>query len=214
MSQDSGNTSLLVEQLRLGDPHALVNLFDHYRPRLRRMVQLRLDPRLRGRLDASDVLQEAFLDLARDLPAYLADPKLDAMLWLRLHVGRRLVGLHRHHLGTRMRDAALEVSIFHHALPEASSVALARMLMGSLTSPSQALYRAERLARVQEAVSRLNPVDREVLALRHFEQLSREETATVLGLTPNAASKRYFRALQRLKALLDGMPGGSGDPEK
>lgn len=208
MSHETANTSTLIRQLSSGAPTALADLFDHFRSRLRRMVQLRLDPRLRGRLDASDVLQEAFLDVARDLPSYLADPRLDPLLWLRLHVGRRLVGLHRHHLGTRMRDAAMEVSIFRQALPEASSVALAKMLLGRLTSPSQALLRAERLARVREAVNGLDPVDREVIALRHFEQLDRMDTATVLGLTPDAASKRYFRALQRLKSSLSSMPGG------
>ena len=95
-----------------------------------------------ARLDASDVVQEAFLDVAGDLDAYLADPKLPPLLWLRLHVGRRLTTLHRQHLGTRMRDAGREISIYHGALPEASSAALASMLLGRHTSPTQAAQRA------------------------------------------------------------------------
>src|SRR5271165_3619100 len=95
----------LIHRLRVGDRRALAVLFDRYRDRLRRMVELRIDPRLRARLDASDVLQEAYLELAGDLDAYRADPQLQPLLWMRLHVGRRLTTLHRRHLGTHMRDA-------------------------------------------------------------------------------------------------------------
>jgi RNA polymerase sigma-70 factor (ECF subfamily) len=195
--------------LRAGGQAALAALFDQSRGRLARMVALRMDPRLRSRLDIGDVLQEAYLEVARDLEAYLADPKFPPWLWLRLHVGRRLATLHRQHLGTRMRDAAREVSLYQGALPEASSAALASMLLGRLTSPTQAAQRAERVLRVQDALNTLDPIDREVLALRHFEQLGRSETAAVLGIAPEACAKRYFRALKRLKEVLAAMPGGS-----
>jgi RNA polymerase sigma-70 factor, ECF subfamily len=186
----------------------LATLFDQHRDRLRRMVELRMDPRLRGRLDASDVVQEAFVDVARDLPAYLANPSLPVLLWMRLHVGRRMTTLHRQHLGTQMRDAGREISLFQGALPEASSAALASMLLGRHTSPTEAAQRAERLIRVQEALNSLDAIDREVLALRHFEQLSRLEAAQVLGITQEAGAKRYFRALKRLKDALATLPGG------
>jgi RNA polymerase sigma-70 factor (ECF subfamily) len=172
------------------------------------MVELRMDPRLRTRLDASDVLQEAYLDLAGDLEAYRADPKLGPLLWMRLHVGRRLGMLHRRHLGAQLRDAGLEISLYREALPQASSAALASMLLGQHTSPTQAAQRAERMLRIQEALNTLDPIDREVLALKHFEELSRSETAEVLGISPEAAAKRYFRALKRLKEVLASMPGG------
>jgi RNA polymerase sigma-70 factor (ECF subfamily) len=197
-----------IGSLRGGDPQALAALFDRYRHRLRRMVELRLDPRLRARLDASDVVQEAFIDIARDLAAYLADPKLSPLLWLRLHVGRRLTTLHRQHLGTRMRDVGLEVSLYQGALPEASSAALASMMLGRHTSPTQAARRAERMVRVQEALNSLDPTDREILALRHFEELGRAEAAQVLGISQDAGAKRYFRALKRLKDVLSALPGG------
>jgi RNA polymerase sigma-70 factor, ECF subfamily len=203
-----GDATDPIDRLRGGDRRALAALFDKHRDRLRRMVELRIDARVRGRLDPSDVLQEAFLDVSRDLDAYLAEPKLPPLLWLRLHVGRRLTTLHRRHLGTRMRDAGLEISLYQDALPEASSAALASMLLGRHTSPTQAAQRAERLLRVQEALNSLDPIDREVLALRHFEQLGRSETAQVLGITQEAGAKRYFRALKRLKDALATLPGG------
>jgi RNA polymerase sigma-70 factor, ECF subfamily len=198
-----------INRLRGGDQGALAELFARHRDQLRRMVELRLDSRLQARLDPSDVLQEAFLDVNHDLEAYLADPKLPPLLWLRLHVGRRLTTLHRQHLGTKMRDAGLEISLYHGALPEASSAALASMLLGRITSPTQAAVRAERLLRVQEALNSLDPIDREVLALRHFEQLGRAEAAQVLEISQEAGAKRYFRALKRLKDALASLPGGS-----
>jgi RNA polymerase sigma-70 factor (ECF subfamily) len=204
MDRTPDDATDLIERLRAGDRRALAELFDRHRERLRRMVELPMDPRLRTRLDASDVLQEAYLDVDHDLGPYLADPKLPPLLWLRLHVGRRLTTLHRQHLGTRMRDAGLEVPLYRDALP----ATLASMLLGKQTSPSQAAQRAERLLRVQEALNSLDPIDREVLALRHFEQLGRSETAQVLGITQEAGAKRYFRALKRLKDVLATLPGG------
>jgi RNA polymerase sigma-70 factor, ECF subfamily len=200
-----------IEQLR-HDRQALAPLFDQHRDRLRRMVELRLDPRLRGRLDASDIVQEAFLDIAGDLDAYLAEPKLPLLLWLRLHIGRRLAKLHREHLGTLIKDAGREISLYQGALPQTSSAALASMLLGRHAAPTEAAQRAERLLRVQEALNSLDPVDREVLALRHFEQLNRAEVAAVLGLSQDAGAKRYFRALKRLKDVLATMAGGSEGP--
>jgi RNA polymerase sigma-70 factor (ECF subfamily) len=208
MDQTPDDVTHLINRLRAGDREALAELFHGYRERLRRMVELRMDARLRTRLDASDVLQEAYLDLARDLDAYRADPKLQPLLWMRLHVGRRLTMLHRRHLGAQLRDAGLEISLYREALPQASSAALASMLLGRHTSPTQAAQRAERMLRLQEALNTLDPIDREVLALKHFEELSRSETAEVLGISPQAAAKRYFRALKRLKEVLGSMPGG------
>jgi RNA polymerase sigma-70 factor (ECF subfamily) len=208
MDKTPGDSTDPLDRLRGGDRGALAAFFEQHRDRLRRMVELRLDARLRSRLDASDVVQEAFLDVARDLDAYLADPKFPPLLWLRMHVGRRLTTMHRQHLGTKMRDARLEISLYQGALPEASSAALASMLLGRQTSPTQAAQRAERLLRVQEALNSLDPIDREVLALRHFEQLGRAETAQVLGITQEAGAKRYFRALKRLKDVLATLPGG------
>src|ERR1700693_1259001 len=123
------------------------------------MVELRLDSRLQARIDASDVIQEAYVDVVSRLDEYLREPKYPLFLWLRLIVGERLLKRHRHPLGTQRRDAALEVSIYRGALPAASSAALAAQLMGKHTSPTQAVVRAERILRLPEALNTLEPLD-------------------------------------------------------
>jgi RNA polymerase sigma-70 factor (ECF subfamily) len=208
MENNSGDTADVLQRCRAGDPAALTELFARHRDRLRRMVEMRLDRRVQARLDASDVIQDAFVEVAARLPEYLRAPTLPLFLWLRLVVGERLATLHRQHLGTRMRDANREVSLYRGALPAASSAALAAQLLGKHTSPTEAAVRAERLLRLQEALNTLDPIDREILSLRHFEQLSRAETAQVLGIEEGAAAKRHIRALKRLKGVLAGMPGG------
>jgi RNA polymerase sigma-70 factor (ECF subfamily) len=211
MDNSSADTARLLEQARAGDQAALNEVFDRHRARLRRMVELRLDRRLQARIDASDVIQEAYVDAVKRLDEFLSRPDYPLFLWLRLLVGERLLKLHRHHLGTRMRDAELEVSIYRGALPAATSAALAAQLLGKHTSPTQAAVRAERMLRLQEALNSLDPIDREVLALRHFEDLSLAETARSLEIQEAAAAKRYIRALKRLKAVLNSMPGAFGN---
>jgi RNA polymerase sigma-70 factor (ECF subfamily) len=208
MPDDLTDTEQLVEKLRGGDRQALTDLFQRHRDRLRRMVELHMDPRLQARVDASDVLQDAFLDVAARVDSYLQGSELSAFLWLRQVVSERLAICHRRHLGTRMRDAGHEVSLYRDPLPQASSAALASMLLGRLTTPSHAALRAERVLQVQEALNELEPLDREVVALRSFEQLSRAETAQVLGISERAAAQRYIRALKRLKAILATRLGG------
>jgi RNA polymerase sigma-70 factor (ECF subfamily) len=175
------------------------------------MVALRLDPRLQGRIDASDVIQETYLEASTRLAEYLRRPAMPFILWLRFLAGQKLVTLHRHHLATEMRDVGREVSLYRGRLPETSSAALAAQLLGRDTRPSEAAIRAEMKIRLQEALNRMDPLDREVLALRHFEQLSLAETAQVLGITESGASRRHLRAVKRLKEVLRQMPGGVGE---
>jgi RNA polymerase sigma-70 factor (ECF subfamily) len=208
MDNNSADTAALLGRARAGDRQALNEIFARHRDRLRRMVDLRLDPRLHARIDASDVIQDAYVEVLTRLEEYLRDPRYPLFLWLRLIVGQRLLKLHRHHLGARMRDAGLEVSLYRGALPAASSAALAARLLGRHTSPTGAAVRAERALRLQEALNTLEPMDREVLSLRHFEELSAAEAAQVLGITESATTKRYVRALKRLKSLLAALPGG------
>jgi RNA polymerase sigma-70 factor (ECF subfamily) len=204
---DASESDALMQRASAGDQEALAEVFSRYRERLRQMVRLRIDRRLQGRLDASDVLQEAYLDFSRRLPDYAHDPKMPFYLWLRFLTGQRLVDMHRQHLGAKMRDAAQEVSLYRGALPQASSVSLAAQLLGRLTSASRAAVRAETQIRVQEALNAMDPLDREVLTLRHFEMLSNDETAAVLNIKKSAASNRYIRALKRLKAIMAELPG-------
>jgi RNA polymerase sigma-70 factor (ECF subfamily) len=208
MDNNSADTAQLLERARAGDQDARNELFTRHRQRLQRMVEMRLDRRLQARIDASDVIQEAYVDVVTRHDDYLREPRLPLFLWLRLVVGERLLKLHRHHLGTQMRDAHLEVALYRGALPAASSAALAAQLLGKHTSPTQAALRAERVLRLQEALNTLDPMDREVLSLRHFEELTLAETARVLGISESAAAKRHVRALKRLKNLLAKLPGG------
>jgi RNA polymerase sigma-70 factor (ECF subfamily) len=207
MHSDPGSSDALIDRLRQGDLGTLGPLFAQYRDRLRRMVRLRLDRRLQGRIDPSDVLQEAYLEATRRATEYTANPAMPFYLWLRFLTGQQLLVLHRRHLGTKMRDAGQEVSLYRGGLPMASSVSLAAQLLGRLTSPSLAAVRAEMQIRLQEALNSMDPLDREVLTLRHFEELSNNETALILGIQKSAASNRYVRALKRLKDILASMPG-------
>jgi RNA polymerase sigma-70 factor, ECF subfamily len=204
---ESVDTDALLARARDGDQQAVAELFASCRDQLRRMVKLRMDRRLQGRIDPSDVLQDAYLDLSKRMPEYAANPVIPFFLWLRLLTGQRLLALHRRHLGAQMRNAGHEVSLHHGALPQASSVSLAEQLLGRLTSPTQAAIRAELQLQLQEVLNSMEPLDREVLVLRHFEELSNNETAAVLGIQKSAASNRYIRALKRLKEALTSLPG-------
>jgi RNA polymerase sigma-70 factor, ECF subfamily len=197
----------LIDRAGEGDQAALVVLFGRYRKRLRQMIRLRLDRRLQGRVDASDVLQEAYLDVAQQLPHYLAKREMAFFLWLRLVAGQRLMRIHREHLGAAMRDAGREVSLYKGALPQASSVSLAAQLLGHYTPASEAFSRAEVQIQIQAALNGMDPLDREIIALRHFEELTNAEVAEVLGLEISTASKRYVRALKRLQVVLEPIPG-------
>ena len=210
MTDESAEIEGLLDRIRHGDQEALAELFSRHRERLGRMVEFRLDGRLKGRVAASDVLQEAYIDALKRLPHYQADPGMPFFLWLRWITVQRLVEVHRQHLGARIRDVGREVSIHQGEGPSASSARMIE-LVGDLTSPSQAAQRAEAMSQLQQALEGLDPIDREVLALRHFEELSNQEAAAVLEIQPAAASKRYVRALERLKNALSQLSGFDGE---
>jgi len=206
MTGDPSEHGDLLRRVKAGDEQALAELFSLYRDRLKRMVQLRLDRRLSGRVDASDVLQEAYVEVHKRFPEYAAGSDLPLFLWLRLVTGQKLTDVHRHHLGAQMRDAGQEVSLHRGAMPQATSLSLAAQLLGKLTSASQAAIRAEHKLLVQEALNSMDALDREVLVLRHFEHLSNDETALALDIKKSTASQRYIRALKRLKDILASIP--------
>ncbi|MEQ1631366.1 MAG: sigma-70 family RNA polymerase sigma factor [Planctomycetota bacterium] len=188
--------SQLIEQLRGGDDSAFAPLFESQRDRLRRMVQFRLDPRLFGRIDPEDVVQDIYLAARQRLYAFRADQH-PLPLWLRLVGQQTLIDLHRRHLGAGKRSAARE-RVFAH------SHGLSGFVAGTLTSPSQAAIRDELKQQLMVALESMDEIDREVLTLRHFEDLSNKEVAELLSIGENAASNRYVRALTRLKGLLGG----------
>lgn len=187
----------LLKRATEGDEEALRRLFEPHRPRLVRLIRLRMDQRLRGRVDASDVIQDTFLDVWKGLRAYADRPELPFYVWLRWIACRQLVHQQRRHLGAQARNVDRER--VQDPMLEASSEILAEHLLGHVTSPSHGAMRAELRARMQELLESLPPLDREILALRHFEQLGNAETAAVLGIQESAASTRYVRALRRLR---------------
>ena len=187
-----------------GDDAALATVFEEFRPRLRKMVLLRMDPRIRRRVDASDVLQEAYVDLARRLPEYAGKTEIPFFLWVRFITGTRLDQIHRAHLGAAMRDAGREVSIGQGQFPGASTLMLASQLAGEFTAADERLIHAEIQEKLEQALNAMDDHDREILALRHFEEMSTEEIAAVVGLTRSGVLKRHTRAVRRLGDAIKG----------
>lgn len=198
------DTSILQQQVQDGNTdEAVGQLMQKYQDRLQRIVAFRMDRRLKARVDASDIVQETFFEAIRRLDDYKAcAEKMSFFLWLRFLVLQKLCQSHRHHLGVAARDANRDVSIHGRGLPQATSMVLAAQLLGNRTSPSMAAVRNERKQKLEQALGDMDEVDREVLALRHFEQLSNNETAGLLDLGETAASNRYVRALKRLKSMM------------
>jgi RNA polymerase sigma-70 factor, ECF subfamily len=205
---NSDEANSLVRQAAGGDEKAWERLMSDYRNRLRRIVAMRMDRRLQGRVDPSDVIQESYIEAARRLPEYVQNPPMPFFVWLRWLVGERLMEQHRRHLGAQARDASRDISLYQGAFPEASTADLAANLLGDPSGPSRAAIRVEQAVQLQAALDALDEIDREILVLRHFEQLSNGEAAEVLQLDKSATSKRYTRALVRLKDTLVAMPGG------
>lgn len=191
-----------VALLEANGEEALAGLFSQFEPRLDRMIRFRLDQRLWGRVDPADVLQEAYLEAAARLRSYLAQPSVPVFVWVRSMTEQVLINVHRRHLGAKIRDARIEVSMHRKQSGPATSFCLAARLVGNLTSPSQAAMREEMIDQLRKAFDTMDPIDREVLALRHFEELSNNEVAEILGLQKAAASNRYVRALKRLKVVM------------
>ncbi|HEX2475178.1 MAG TPA: sigma-70 family RNA polymerase sigma factor [Lacipirellulaceae bacterium] len=208
MADEAPKSDALLVRAAAGDGAAWGSLLAGQQERLTRMVAFRMDARLRGRIDAVDIVQDAFAEASEHRAEYFRAPTVPPFLWLRGVVINKMLEIHRHHLGTRMRDVKRELPLDAAWSWDDTSAALCEQLTGHLTSPSVAAIRVEVKTRLAEALDKMNAIDREVLALRHFEQLTSAEAAQVLGIQEPAASKRYLRALERLKQILSEMPGG------
>jgi RNA polymerase sigma-70 factor (ECF subfamily) len=192
-----------------GDVEAWSALLAEQTPRLLRMVELRLDPRGRKLCDPHDVVQDALLEAARRFDEWRTQDRFPLQLWLRLLTAQCLVRMQRRHMATQKRDVRLERPL-EDVRADVSSLAAADWLASSITSPSQAARRSEVRDLVLAALDELEELDREILVLRHFEQLSNEEAALELAIEPAAASKRFARALQRLRPALRALDSGEG----
>ena len=208
MTDESPGADALLARAAAGDPEAWGALLMAHQERLWRMVAFRMDPRVRGRVDALDVVQDAFVEASAHRSDYFRSPAAPLFLWLRTIVANKLHLAHRHHLGARMRDAKRELSLDAPRRRDDTAAAVCANLTAGLTRPSLAAVRGELRTRLAQALDQMDPTDRETLALRHFEQLTNAEAAQVLGIQEEAAAKRHLRALRRLREKLADMPGG------
>jgi len=205
MDADSPPTQELLERARRGDAAAIESLLAQQREPVRRMIGLRLDPAIVARVDASDVVQEVLLEASRRLDAYLRDPAMPFHLWLR-HIARdHIIDAHRRHRQAQRRGVDREQPMIPAGLADHSSIELAAQLCDQERTPASAAIQHELEKRLHAAIAQLNEDDREIILMRHFENLSNQDVAIELGLTEAAASMRYLRALRRLRAAL--VPG-------
>lgn len=200
-------TDELVNKIIHGDRHALAELFEQYRERLRRIAMFRMDPRIAGRVDVDDVLQDVYLNAEQRVGYAVREASGGLFVWFRLILNQTLADLHRRHLGAQSRDAGRERSLRIGGDPKVTSFSMSSALLGHLTSPSQAMLRKELSEQLDAALSSMSDLDREVLTLRHFEEMSNLETARLLGISEQGASLRYVRALARLRRVLEAIPG-------
>jgi len=200
---EPADESTIDQALRERGDEALAEHFSAFQPRLKQIIRFRMDRRLLARVSESDVIQETYVRAAKRIDHFLEQPDLPFFVWLRLEVQQKLHELHRFHLGAAKRDARAEVKLGsaknNHGQ---TSMCLAQHLAAQITSPSLVVQREEQLEFLKRALDEMNETDREVIALRHFEELSNVETAQVLGLQPSAASKRYLRALKKVGDIL------------
>lgn len=179
---------------------ALAELFSQYRPRLERLVAFRLDSRLKSRIDCHDVLQEAYIEIARRHAEYQKAARLSIFVWMRQITLQTLIDLQRRHFGQK-RHPGNEVK-FSPGTTDGTSDSIVHALGTQMTSPSGVAIRAEEIAQLNSALAQMDETDREVLALRHFEHLGNREVAEALGLSITAASNRYIRAMARLAEIM------------
>jgi RNA polymerase sigma-70 factor (ECF subfamily) len=203
---NSSQTNRLLQRVSSHDGQALEDLFGLHRERLRKMVRLRLDRRLRGQFTSSRVLEEVYRDACRRIGEYLANPRQRVFLWFRRLTGQRIEALHRQYLGAHVLDAGQDFSVYRGAHPRVNSLSLAAQLIGD-RAKDQSAVRADLLLRLQDALNGMDALDREILGMCHFEELHDEEVAAILGIDKTTVMLHYVRALKRLKEILKGIPG-------
>ncbi|MFT5153868.1 MAG: RNA polymerase sigma-70 factor (ECF subfamily), partial [Planctomycetota bacterium] len=185
-----------------GDLSPLGDLLETYRPRLRRTIATRMDPRLRCRIDPEDVLQESLVEVTRRVPSYLEKREMPFFLWVRFLTGQKLLQLNRTHFGAAARDIRCELPMERQATPDATSFMVASALLDNGPTPSQVMMKKEERGELLRALDDMDAMDREVLVMRHFERLNTLEVSHVLGLTESGARRRYGRALRKLQAII------------
>lgn len=202
MWPDATNTQQLLDQAKAGNADAVEQLLTRHREPIRRMIDLRLDPAIVQRLDASDVVQEVLIEANRRLKDYLQAPAMPFHLWLRHIAKDHIIDAHRRHHQAQKRGVDREQPLHRPAWGDRSSLELAAQLLDQDLTPASAAIQQEMQRRLSEAIGQLDDDDREVILMRHYEMLANQEVAAALGLTEAAASMRYLRAVRKLRDLL------------
>lgn len=208
---DGDETRHLLTDAQRGDQLAVNRLLDRHRESLRRLVQMRLDRALARRVDASDIVQDVLMEANQRLTNYLAEPRLPFHLWLRHLAKDRIIDMHRQHRGAQRRSLDREQPLAAPAAADHSAFDLAQQLADNQLTPAAVQIRRELETRFLAAIEQLDDDDRDIILMRHFEQLGNSDVATALGLSPAAAGMRHLRALRRLRAILGESPSLAGD---
>jgi RNA polymerase sigma-70 factor (ECF subfamily) len=211
MWSDLPETQELLEKAREGQAGAVDRLLDVHREPLRRVIDLRLDPALAARIDASDIVQDVLLEAHRRLEEYLSHPVMPFRLWLRHIAKDHVIDAHRRHRQAQRRSLDREQPLLPAVLADHSSLELAGQLLDQERTPASEAIQRELQRKLDSAIAGLDEDDREVILLRHREQLSNQQVAEALGLTEAAASMRYLRAVRRLRSILLPEKGEPGD---
>lgn len=183
------------------DKKTLEKTFDSIREELKRLARARLDRRLNGRVDSSDIVQDAYIIALKRYPEYVANPAVSLAEWLRFLTVQKVTEAHRFHLGRQKRSVRREAADASEGL---SIVRLIDMIADSMTSPHSAIVKKEIRKAVGQVIETMSEVDREIIRLRHEEMLDNDQCAEILGISGSAASKRYVRALRRLRTIAEG----------
>lgn len=203
MHPENGNELLI--RAEAGEPKAIDELLRLHRNSILRMVSVRLHPRVRSRVDESDIVQEVLLDAAQRVQEFFTECSMPFSNWLRYIAELKIKQCHRFHLDTHKRSAKNE----HQFGDENDSMSgiMASQIVAAGTEPGGVAERNELMQKVTQVLDELNPIDREIICMRHFEHMENADVATVLNLDPSTSSSRYLRALARLKTGLDEIPG-------
>lgn len=205
---DADNTADLLRDVKDGDSQAVERLLARHRDSLHRMIQLRLDQRIKRRVDVSDVVQDVLIEANRRLKDYLQNPAMAFHLWIRQIAKDRLIDAHRRHRVSAKRSIDREQPMMVAGGVDQSSLDIVGQLCDPGITPAAAATQRELARHVETAIARLGDTDRDIILMRHYEQLSNGEIAAALGLTEPAASMRYLRAIRRLRELLDSEAAG------
>ena len=211
---DGEVTAELLNNVRDGQSIAVEALMDRHRNSLRRMIQLRLDQRLMQRMDVSDVIQDVLIEANRRLADYLNNPAIPFHLWIRQIAKDRIIDAHRRHRVSAKRSIDREQPQPGKGPFDQSTIELANQFRDQALTPAAAATQRELAQQIESAVQMLRENDREIILMRHYEQLNNQEIAQSLGLTEPAASMRYLRALKRLREIIEGLPALQRDIEE